>query len=181
MRVWMRWIPHSKGEGSTGSSALAGIKITHERYSTCCFQTFLKSNLETSLCSNHLVWDYNNSSGVWASCAWQICKQLGGTIDDSELVHGMVFEKGAKKSAGGPTTIENAKVGIHGVLDPFSLLLHGSILVSLFPPWSLIGATKPVPGCCAFSMCPCFVVVRVFCPFLSRLTSLRMWTRTLSG
>lgn len=40
----------------------------------------------------------------------QICKQLGGTIDDSELVHGMVFEKGAKKSAGGPTRIENAKV-----------------------------------------------------------------------
>ncbi|CAN0390113.1 unnamed protein product, partial [Ectocarpus sp. 8 AP-2014] len=42
----------------------------------------------------------------------KICKQLGGTIDDSELVHGMVFEKGAKKSAGGPTTIENAKVGL---------------------------------------------------------------------
>ncbi|CAM9724451.1 unnamed protein product [Scytosiphon promiscuus] len=42
----------------------------------------------------------------------KICKQLGGTIDDSELVHGMVFEKGAKKSAGGPTRIENAKVGL---------------------------------------------------------------------
>lgn len=40
----------------------------------------------------------------------QICKQLGGTIDDSELVHGMVFEKGAMKSAGGPTRVENAKV-----------------------------------------------------------------------
>lgn len=40
----------------------------------------------------------------------QICKQLGGTIDDSELVHGMVFEKGAQKSAGGPTRVENAKV-----------------------------------------------------------------------
>lgn len=41
----------------------------------------------------------------------QICKQLGGTIDDSELVEGMVFEKGAQKGAGGPTRIENAKVG----------------------------------------------------------------------
>lgn len=40
----------------------------------------------------------------------QICKQLGGTIDDSELVRGMVFEKGAKKSAGGPTRVEQAKV-----------------------------------------------------------------------
>ncbi|CAM9327175.1 unnamed protein product, partial [Laminaria digitata] len=41
-----------------------------------------------------------------------ICKQLGGTIDDSELVKGMVFEKGAQKGAGGPTRIENAKVGL---------------------------------------------------------------------
>ncbi|CAM9407343.1 unnamed protein product, partial [Choristocarpus tenellus] len=40
----------------------------------------------------------------------KICKQLGGTIDDSELVNGMVFEKGANKAAGGPSRIENAKV-----------------------------------------------------------------------
>ena len=55
----------------------------------------------------------------------QICKQLGGTIDDSELVHGMVFEKGAKKSAGGPTRIENAKVSVY--IDSccgFRVVLH---------------------------------------------------------
>jgi T-complex protein 1 subunit delta len=42
----------------------------------------------------------------------KICKQLGGTIDDAELVRGLVFEKGAKKSAGGPTRIENANIGL---------------------------------------------------------------------
>lgn len=87
--------------------------------------------------------------------AWQICKQLGGTIDDSELVHGMVFEKGAKKSAGGPTTIENAKVSIRGVLDPLTPLLY--CFMARYSSWSLIGATKPVSVCCAFSMCPFFL------------------------
>ncbi|CAM9538329.1 unnamed protein product, partial [Phaeothamnion confervicola] len=42
----------------------------------------------------------------------KICKQLGGTIDDTELVNGIVFEKGAKKNAGGPSRVENAKVGL---------------------------------------------------------------------
>eukprot|EP00953_Heterococcus_sp_UTEX-ZZ885_P022171 12287-Heterococcus_DN1.PRE.12 len=41
-----------------------------------------------------------------------ICKQLGGTIDDTELVDGLVFEKGVKKTAGGPTRVENAKIGL---------------------------------------------------------------------
>jgi len=40
----------------------------------------------------------------------RIVKQLGGTVDDTELVHGLVFEKGANKAAGGPTRIENAKI-----------------------------------------------------------------------
>mmetsp|Transcript_6456 Transcript_6456/g.8748 ORF Transcript_6456/g.8748 Transcript_6456/m.8748 type:complete len:532 (+) Transcript_6456:157-1752(+) len=42
----------------------------------------------------------------------KIVKQLGGTVDDTEMVNGMVFEKGAKKSAGGPSRIENAKIGL---------------------------------------------------------------------
>eukprot|EP00612_Vaucheria_litorea_P006478 CAMPEP_0171471404 /NCGR_PEP_ID=MMETSP0946-20130122/684_1 /TAXON_ID=109269 /ORGANISM="Vaucheria litorea, Strain CCMP2940" /LENGTH=526 /DNA_ID=CAMNT_0012000887 /DNA_START=15 /DNA_END=1591 /DNA_ORIENTATION=+ len=42
----------------------------------------------------------------------KICKQLGGTIDDTELVDGLVFEKGLKKSTGSPTRIENAKIGL---------------------------------------------------------------------
>jgi T-complex protein 1 subunit delta len=42
----------------------------------------------------------------------RIVKQIGGTIDDTELVHGLVFDRGAKKAAGGPTRIENAKIGL---------------------------------------------------------------------
>lgn len=65
------------------------LLYTHDAYCTCSDEPF------------HIY--------IYNACT-QICKQLGGTIDDSELVHGMVFEKGAKKSAGGPTRIENAKV-----------------------------------------------------------------------
>lgn len=42
----------------------------------------------------------------------RMVKQIGGTVDDTELVHGLVFDKGAKKSAGGPTRIANAKIGL---------------------------------------------------------------------
>ena len=36
----------------------------------------------------------------------------GGTIDDTELVNGLVFDKGAKKTAGGPTHVKDAKIGL---------------------------------------------------------------------
>jgi len=42
----------------------------------------------------------------------KMVKQIGGTIDDTELVHGLVFDKGAKKTAGGPTRVANAKIGL---------------------------------------------------------------------
>jgi T-complex protein 1 subunit delta len=42
----------------------------------------------------------------------KIVKQVGGTMDDSELVHGLVLEKGAKHTAGGPTKVQNAKVAL---------------------------------------------------------------------
>jgi T-complex protein 1 subunit delta len=42
----------------------------------------------------------------------KIVKQVGGTMDDSELVRGLVLQKGAKHSAGGPTRMENAKIAL---------------------------------------------------------------------
>lgn len=42
----------------------------------------------------------------------KIVKQVGGTMDDSELVRGLVLEKGAKHTAGGPLKVENAKVAL---------------------------------------------------------------------
>lgn len=42
----------------------------------------------------------------------KIVKQVGGTMDDSELVRGLVLQKGAKHTAGGPVRIENAKIAL---------------------------------------------------------------------
>lgn len=42
----------------------------------------------------------------------KIVKQVGGTMDDTELVRGLVLEKSAKSSAGGPVRVENAKVAL---------------------------------------------------------------------
>lgn len=42
----------------------------------------------------------------------KIVKQVGGTMDDSELVRGLVLQKGAKHTAGGPTRMENAKIAL---------------------------------------------------------------------
>lgn len=42
----------------------------------------------------------------------KIVKQIGGTIDDTELVRGLVLERPAKHSAGGPIRIDNAKIAL---------------------------------------------------------------------
>ncbi|GMH63835.1 hypothetical protein TrRE_jg6606, partial [Triparma retinervis] len=42
----------------------------------------------------------------------RMVQQVGGTIDDTELVDGIVFDKGCKKSAGGPTKVEDAKIAL---------------------------------------------------------------------
>lgn len=43
----------------------------------------------------------------------RIVKKLGGTIEDSELIEGLVFEKCKPSTAnGGPTKIENAKIAL---------------------------------------------------------------------
>lgn len=42
-----------------------------------------------------------------------VATKLGGTIDDSELIDGLVFvDKKASHFAGGPTRIEDAKIGL---------------------------------------------------------------------
>jgi T-complex protein 1 subunit delta len=37
---------------------------------------------------------------------------MGGTVDDTELVRGLVLTKGATKTAGGPTSMDNAKIAL---------------------------------------------------------------------
>jgi T-complex protein 1 subunit delta len=42
----------------------------------------------------------------------RIIQQLGGTVDDSELVDGLVLHRGSSKAAGGPTQMPNAKIAL---------------------------------------------------------------------
>jgi len=42
----------------------------------------------------------------------KVVQWLGGTIDDTELVDGLVFTQKAVHSAGGPSRVENAKIGL---------------------------------------------------------------------
>ena len=42
----------------------------------------------------------------------RILKRLGGTIDESELIDGLVLNQQVLKSGGGPTRIEKARIGL---------------------------------------------------------------------
>mmetsp|Transcript_28573 Transcript_28573/g.67000 ORF Transcript_28573/g.67000 Transcript_28573/m.67000 type:complete len:529 (-) Transcript_28573:484-2070(-) len=60
-----------------------------------------------------------------------IVKKLGGTIDDTELIDGLVFTQKAVKVAGGPTRIVNAKIGlIQFCLSPPKTDIEQSVVVS---------------------------------------------------
>jgi T-complex protein 1 subunit delta len=60
-----------------------------------------------------------------------IVKKLGGTIDDTELIDGLVFTQRAVKVAGGPTRIKDAKIGlIQFCLSPPKTDIEQSVVVS---------------------------------------------------
>jgi T-complex protein 1 subunit delta len=42
----------------------------------------------------------------------RVIKKLGGTIEDTELINGLVFTQKVAHNAGGPTRVENAKIGL---------------------------------------------------------------------
>lgn len=42
----------------------------------------------------------------------KVVKKLGGTVEETELVDGLVFDSGASHAAGGPVTIRGAKIGL---------------------------------------------------------------------
>lgn len=61
----------------------------------------------------------------------KVVTKLGGTVDDSEMVDGMVFDHKAAKSAGGPTRIENAKIGlIQFQISPPKTDLENNVIIS---------------------------------------------------
>ena len=54
----------------------------------------------------------------------RIVTKSGGTIDDSEMVDGIVFDQKAAKAAGGPSRMEKAKVGCGMASGGFAMVLY---------------------------------------------------------
>eukprot|EP01083_Nonionella_stella_P114535 338762_1 len=68
----------------------------------------------------------------------RLVTKLGGTIEDTELVYGLIFNQNAHHVAGGPTLIKNAKIGLiqfqlsatkSDVLEEAELSLHDALCV----------------------------------------------------
>lgn len=61
----------------------------------------------------------------------KIVKKLGGTVDDTELIRGLVFDKKVSHAAGGPTRVESAKIAvIQFQISPPKTDIEQSIIVS---------------------------------------------------
>ncbi|OAY79590.1 T-complex protein 1 subunit delta [Ananas comosus] len=61
----------------------------------------------------------------------RVVKKLGGTVDDTELVRGLVFDKKASHAAGGPTRVENAKIAVvQFQISPPKTDIEQSVVVS---------------------------------------------------
>ncbi|EFJ51780.1 chaperonin complex component [Volvox carteri f. nagariensis] len=61
----------------------------------------------------------------------KVVSKVGGTIDDSEMVDGLVFDQKAAKSAGGPTRMEDAKIGlIQFQISPPKTDIENNVIVS---------------------------------------------------
>ena len=60
----------------------------------------------------------------------KICSKLGGTVDDTELVDGLVMAQKVAKVAGGPNKIQNAKIGlIQFCLSPAKTDMENNVTV----------------------------------------------------
>merc|ERR1711959_668395 len=61
----------------------------------------------------------------------KLIKCFGGTVDDSEMVNGIVFPQKAAHFAGGPIRIENAKIGlIQFCISPPKTDMESNVVVS---------------------------------------------------
>eukprot|EP00199_Chlamydomonas_sp_CCMP681_P000898 CAMPEP_0119110492 /NCGR_PEP_ID=MMETSP1180-20130426/30097_1 /TAXON_ID=3052 ORGANISM="Chlamydomonas cf sp, Strain CCMP681" /NCGR_SAMPLE_ID=MMETSP1180 /ASSEMBLY_ACC=CAM_ASM_000741 /LENGTH=531 /DNA_ID=CAMNT_0007096859 /DNA_START=18 /DNA_END=1613 /DNA_ORIENTATION=+ len=61
----------------------------------------------------------------------RVISKTGGTIDDSTLIDGLVFDQKASKAAGGPIRIENAKIAlIQFCVSPPKTDLENNVIVS---------------------------------------------------
>mmetsp|Transcript_14743 Transcript_14743/g.41508 ORF Transcript_14743/g.41508 Transcript_14743/m.41508 type:complete len:535 (-) Transcript_14743:230-1834(-) len=75
------------------------------------------------------VWEPNSAGLDLVNV--KIISKLGGTVDDSELVDGMVFDRRTAKGASGPTSVQNAKIAlIQFCVSPPKTDLENNVIVS---------------------------------------------------
>ncbi|KAK9808019.1 hypothetical protein WJX73_004979 [Symbiochloris irregularis] len=61
----------------------------------------------------------------------KVVTKVGGTVDDSEYIDGMVFDHKPSKTAGGPTKVENAKIAlIQFCISPPKTDLENNVIIN---------------------------------------------------
>eukprot|EP00288_Rhodomonas_lens_P002008 CAMPEP_0177721538 /NCGR_PEP_ID=MMETSP0484_2-20121128/17203_1 /TAXON_ID=354590 /ORGANISM="Rhodomonas lens, Strain RHODO" /LENGTH=522 /DNA_ID=CAMNT_0019233855 /DNA_START=61 /DNA_END=1629 /DNA_ORIENTATION=- len=61
----------------------------------------------------------------------RIVRKLGGTVDETEMVEGLVFTQKAAKGAGGPTRVQNAKIAVlQFQLSPPKTDIENTVVIS---------------------------------------------------
>ena len=71
----------------------------------------------------------------------KVVTKLGGTVDDSEAVPGMVFDQKASTSAGGPTRVESAKIAlVQFCISPPKTDLENNVIISDYTQMDRRGA-----------------------------------------
>ena len=76
------------------------------------------------------VIDINNAANVDLRNI-RVSKKIGGTIDDTELVDGLVFLKKASHVSGGPTSIKNAKIAVcQFCISPPKTNMEGNVVIT---------------------------------------------------
>lgn len=61
----------------------------------------------------------------------KVISKVGGTVDDSEMVDGMVFDQKAAKAAGGPSRVEKAKIAlVQFCVSPPKTDIENNVIVS---------------------------------------------------
>jgi hypothetical protein len=94
-----------------------------------------------------------------------VVTKLGGTVDDSEAVPGMVFDQKASTSAGGPTRVEGAKIALlQFCISPPKTDLENNVIISDYAQMDRCGRARaralhcavpcngPPPARCAMRM-----------------------------
>merc|ERR1712137_397281 len=70
------------------------------------------SSVLAPICVNAVLSIIEKDTGMVDLKNIRIVKKIGDTIDDTTLVKGLIFPKGTAHKAGGPTQVENAKIGL---------------------------------------------------------------------